>query len=212
MKNIFLLSAEKSRLYIHQGKLYDNSRTMHIPDGTQIPQHIYITSDSMIETGSWYLDTTVNVIFKNDKLFLNGIGYTKIILTTDPTLIADGVQAIDDEFLKWFVKNPTCEYAHIGFIAHNDIREYKIIIPQEEAKQETLEDYIERETESIIEPEIRTTAQIFLRYGANWQAERMYSEEEVNEIISAAWLSCEDNEGETFTEVRKRILEKFKKK
>ena len=33
----------------------------------------------------------------------------KIILTTDKELIKDGVQAIDDDFLEWFVKNPSCE-------------------------------------------------------------------------------------------------------
>lgn len=44
--------------------------------------------------------------------------------------------------------------------------------------------------------------------GAKWQAEQMYSVEEVKEIIAEAWLSCEDNEGETFTEANKRILEK----
>jgi hypothetical protein len=37
----------------------------------------------------------------------------KIILTTDPQLIQDGVQAIDDTFLEWFVKNPTCENVQI---------------------------------------------------------------------------------------------------
>lgn len=42
--------------------------------------------------------------------------------------------------------------------------------------------------------------------------ERSYSKEEVNEIISASWLACEDNEGETFTQARARILEQFKKK
>ena len=41
--------------------------------------------------------------------------------------------------------------------------------------------------------------------------ERSYSEEEVNEIIAEAWNSCEDNEGETFTEARERILEIYKK-
>lgn len=48
--------------------------------------------------------------------------------------------------------------------------------------------------------------------GAKWQSERMFSKEEVNEIISEAWLSCEDNEGETFTNANHRILQKFKKK
>lgn len=47
--------------------------------------------------------------------------------------------------------------------------------------------------------------------GAKWQAEQMYSVEEVKEIIAEAWLSCEDNEGETFTEANKRILEKKRK-
>lgn len=48
--------------------------------------------------------------------------------------------------------------------------------------------------------------------GVKYQQKRSYSEEEVNEIIAEAWNSCEDNEGETFTEVRKRIIEQFKKK
>jgi hypothetical protein len=48
-------------------------------------------------------------------------------------------------------------------------------------------------------------------YGAEYQAKRMFSNDEVNEIIAESWNSCEDNEGETFTEARKRILEKFKK-
>lgn len=48
--------------------------------------------------------------------------------------------------------------------------------------------------------------------GAEWQANRMYSEEEVNEIIAEIWLSVEDNEGdETFSQARERILEQFKK-
>jgi hypothetical protein len=72
----------------------------------------------------------------------------KIILTTDQDLITDGVQAIDDEFLEWFVKNPSCEEVevdrderevgnHLGGIA-TEYGDYKIIIPQEEPKQETL--------------------------------------------------------------------------
>jgi hypothetical protein len=37
----------------------------------------------------------------------------KIILTTDQDLIKDGVQSIDDEFLEWFVKNPSCESVEV---------------------------------------------------------------------------------------------------
>jgi hypothetical protein len=47
-----------------------------------------------------------------------------------------------------------------------------------------------------------------------WQQEqdkKMYSKEEVNEIIAETWNSCEDNEsGETFTMVMDRIMKQFK--
>jgi hypothetical protein len=62
-------------------------------------------------------------------------------LTTNNLLIKTGVQAIDDEFLEWFVKNPSCEWVEvesminmIQFTPREFI--YKIIIPQEEPKQE----------------------------------------------------------------------------
>jgi len=70
----------------------------------------------------------------------------KIILTTDQDLIKDGVQAIDDDFLEWFVKNPSCEYIEIENVydkflngdkrSVSDFRKkYKINIPKEELKQ-----------------------------------------------------------------------------
>ena len=37
----------------------------------------------------------------------------KIILTDNQDLINDGVQPIPDEFLEWFVKNPSCESVEI---------------------------------------------------------------------------------------------------
>ena len=54
---------------------------------------------------------------------------------------------------------------------------------------ETLEEYLERGTEGIIEPNVKALAKSYIRYGAEWQKERMYSEEEVKEIIK---LSCEE--------------------
>jgi hypothetical protein len=61
----------------------------------------------------------------------------KIILTTDQDLIKDGVQAIDNEFLEWFVKNPSCEKVEVKdlYSYTNENTEhigYKIIIPKEE--------------------------------------------------------------------------------
>jgi hypothetical protein len=49
--------------------------------------------------------------------------------------------------------------------------------------EETLEEYIERNTQGIIEPGVRACAKSYLIYGANWQAERMYSEEQVIKIV-----------------------------
>jgi hypothetical protein len=71
----------------------------------------------------------------------------KVILTTNKLLIKDGVQAIDDDFLEWFVKNPSCEEVEtklVEFEVDMGLGEecteygsyYKIIIPKEEAKQD----------------------------------------------------------------------------
>jgi hypothetical protein len=67
-------------------------------------------------------------------------GFKKIILTTDQDLIKDGVQAIDDEFLEWFVKNPSCEEVKVeSFVNGNVERIYEIIIPKEEQKQHLID-------------------------------------------------------------------------
>lgn len=84
---------------------------------------------------------------KEGELQTNSFRYEdvkKIILTTDLDLQKDGVQAIPDEFLEWFVKNPSCEkvevvktfedYTIVG--GKSDEIYYKIIIPKEEPKQE----------------------------------------------------------------------------
>jgi hypothetical protein len=53
-------------------------------------------------------------------------------LATDQDLNKDGVQAIDDEFLEWFVKNPSCENIETEFFAKFSNNLYKIIIPNED--------------------------------------------------------------------------------
>jgi len=79
-----------------------------------------------------------------DKLQINLFRHEdvkKIILTTDQDLIKDGVQAIDDEFLEWFVKNSSCEEIYVNKIESFDfeinkyVYNYKIIIPKEEPKK-----------------------------------------------------------------------------
>jgi hypothetical protein len=103
----------------------------------------HITSSEEIKEGDWFYLYDADIIAKyvSVKPVVEG---KKIILTTNVDLIADGVQAIDDEFLQWFVKNPTCEEVEVkkGFADGTDygynFLDYKIIIPIEETKQETL--------------------------------------------------------------------------
>jgi hypothetical protein len=145
MKNIHILpTGKKSRLFLDY---YNNLFIVTTKDFiTKINkfQNLYITSDEEIKEGDWVLNIEENTIFKpsNDEIYdiknseSKYYEYCKkIILTTGQDLIKDGVQAIDDEFLKWFVKNPSCESVKVDSyktIYHNWI--YKIIIPKEEPK------------------------------------------------------------------------------
>ena len=89
---------------------------------------------------------------KEDELQINSFRYEdvkKIILTTDQDLIKEGVQAIDDEFLEWFVKNPSCEKIKIIDVRDSNVYgsyyPYKIITPKEEPKQEITIEEIEQQ-------------------------------------------------------------------
>jgi predicted nucleic-acid-binding Zn-ribbon protein len=137
----------------------------------KINNNIYITSDEEIKVGDWYLTFTNKEVMgqprKCEGANWNFSGCKKIILTTDQDLIKDGVQPINDEFLEWFVQNPSCEWVDVkrnylgskclkcGFIenhdevdtedcpkCHNTTYEHlynnKIIIPQEEPKDVVL--------------------------------------------------------------------------
>jgi hypothetical protein len=121
-------------------------------------QNIYITSSEEIKGGDWVFDIFKNACpvirqLKTEEEVL-GVQKTefKIILTDNKDLIKDGVQAIDDEFLEWFVKNPSCENIKVNpycekltcqktdcNICCQELK-YKIIIPQEEPKQKTIEE------------------------------------------------------------------------
>jgi hypothetical protein len=161
MKNIHLLPTDKlSRLMIDtiENKLYLQP-ILHEKTINVLTQNIYITSDEEIKEGDYWIyicpingldyGDNNNPIVKNnlpptwfEKLH-DKKNYKKIILTTDQDLIADGVQAIDDEFLEWFVKNASCEFVEVkkgfedGTAWGYNFLDYKIIIPQEESKQET---------------------------------------------------------------------------
>jgi hypothetical protein len=144
MKNIHVLPTDKpSKLVLNNQKELWFNPDFSCKSGLAHPQNIYITSDENIKEGDWFYykhfgEDIIDKTNKNtDLVNLNNPDkyFRKIILTDDPDLIVDGVQAIDDEFLEWFVKNPSCESVDIN----RDWGYPKIIIPQEE-KQETLEE------------------------------------------------------------------------
>jgi hypothetical protein len=147
MKNIHVLSTDKSsRLHTYKGVLNlaaDEFVAPTIVKNDLINLNIYITSDLEIKEGDWIFNEELepSVLKCSGQGSLRG--WNKIILTTDIDLIKDDVQAIDDEFLEWFVKNPSFEFVEVkkGFADGSaygyDFLSYKIIIPQEEPKQET---------------------------------------------------------------------------
>jgi hypothetical protein len=117
MKNIHLLPTDKpSRLWITKlGNLIRCNDIKPIKKALGKNVNIYITSDEKIKDSNWVYDLINNFVFQiniPDPLTWS-INEKKIILTTDKDLIKDGVQAIDDEFLKWLVKNPSCETIEI---------------------------------------------------------------------------------------------------
>jgi hypothetical protein len=148
MKNIYVLPTDKpSRLYLWKDKLRIGTlKTSPISIGI-VDQHIYITSDEEIKEGDYFWKPDCNMIFKAE--YTPHKGCQKVILTTDQDLIKDGVQAIDDEFLEWFVKNPSCEYIQTtelslfnGDTGQSGHYKYEIIIPKEEPKNGSISECV----------------------------------------------------------------------
>jgi len=150
MKNIHVLPTEKpSRIYLikSNNKLGITSNnpefTENFGSGTQ-NQHICITSNEEIKEGDWVIDDENDILevieIERNQGLARCVNFTyvldsckKIILTTDKDLIKDGVQAIDDEFLEWFVKNPSCEEIETFKVWwSDDSYSYEIIIPKED--------------------------------------------------------------------------------
>jgi len=183
MKNIHVLPTEKpSRLMIDtiENKLYLQP-ILHEKTINVLTQNIYITSNEDIKVGDYVINSAASYIFQH--YFAEGELYKeckKIILTTDQDLIKDGVQSIDDEFLEWFVKNPSCEMVKIEKIEckmwsligcnKDDVgccgkpfKGYKIIIPKEEAKQEfprlnIIDDWLEKNGDPEIYKQVELEA------------------------------------------------------
>jgi hypothetical protein len=216
MKNIHILQTDKpSRLFRFEDTLIKNDLIglYDFKEKGYEAHHIYITSEDEIKEGDFkivkYYGQNPQIVKSNYSNSVNNL-YTleyqkKIILTDNKDLIKDGIQTIPDNFLEWFVKNPSCErvgiekeYNEERIVKGKDIGDYnyKIIIPKEEPKQETLT-YSEasKKEERIFNANMMKYKQETLEeaaemlsdrdgfvdgalFGAKWQAERMYSEEE----------------------------------
>jgi hypothetical protein len=199
MKNIHLLKTTNTSKILKDlvDKTYQFKKEATFGNRIELPLNIYITSDEEIKEGDYYYNERLNKIFQAiAKSGYNTVDKeSKVTLTTDQDLIKDDVQAIDDEFLEWFVKNPSCEEVEIveelKYFNLDELRErhlkglphiysekigYKIIIPKEESKKETLEEIANKL--SIKEAK---DLDLFLK-GIEWQKEKdrnKFSEEEV---------------------------------
>ena len=142
MKNIHLIPTDKpSRLH----KIGNELGLTNTPNSNFLAkqQNIYITNDEEIKEGDYvYFPTSDEVLRIGNDPFESSLEIVKdnkdckkIILTTDnEDLIKEGVQKIDDEFLEWFVKNPSCEEVEtLKFADSVTTYVYKIIIPKEES-------------------------------------------------------------------------------
>jgi hypothetical protein len=198
MKNIHLISTNKpSRLFEilqfnfvfdNQNKYSEEYKKLHKYKN----QNIYITNSEEIKINEPYLGNDNNIYY----LCEGGVNFKgkKVILTTDNQLIKDGVQAIDDEFLEWFVKNPSCEFVEleVDLSKHNGQFQtkygWKIIIPEEEPKQETLEEAAHNHQKGNYD--WQNEKRLSFIAGSKWQAERMYSEEEVYSLLEQSMKDC----------------------
>mgnify|MGYP003660470335 CR=1 FL=1 len=153
MKNVFLLPTDKpSRLLFDKEEdrllpLHYEPVFMEHQDLVE-NQHIYITSNEEIKKDEFYLGDDNHIYNLCTTVNSNG---KKIILTTNEELIEEGIQAIDDEFLEWFINNPSCEEIGVndwlddnGNIAFGNKERYKIVIPKEEPKQEKIEEVLKK--------------------------------------------------------------------
>ena len=245
MKNIHILPTDQpSRLCIDNScnelnySEKEGLNSKHITN-----QCMYITSDEEIKKGDNFLDLTDNTLWRNHgpssmskTLFPE---CKKIILTTDTTLIVDGVQAIDDEFLEWIVENPTCEYVTVydGLFGEDRVWKKYIIIPREKPKQ-----FIGRGMKSLIGKDLHginppTTesleeaanriyppncnfqgedSEYFERIayinGGTWVMEKMYSEEEVLGLCMSAYNQATKDGSEAWLGTFDKWFEQFKKK
>jgi hypothetical protein len=261
MKNIHLIPTDKpSRLVLETKNSNLFITSTYFKNDLMKHQNIYITNDEEIKKGDWFLNTLNGKLDKcDDLIYEKNVNLSnwckKIILTTDPDLIKDGVQAITNTFAEWFVKNPSCEEVETNTFCCREISKnycdlkcgkqtYKIIIPQEtlsytEAakkderifnstmmKQETVDEVNDNRKNLYFKKQVMNPYAVeeyshtayekgFIEgyeESNKYQAERMYSEEEVIELLQKYRYDLSSGKTPNIGDTTKVWFEQFKKK
>ena len=189
MKNLHVLPTDcPSRLrYNIKTRIWELNEFHKYHTDIKSTHNIYITSDEEIKMQDWCITAKGNLlqmIEGDTALGFALLGCKKIILTTDPHLIEKDVQPINEVFLNWFIKNPSCEEVAIDFSLVSGSFKYKIIIPSSEIWKDIPE--FEGYEEALNQfPEYNQYLErIAFEKGVEWQAERSYNEDEVKTIIN----------------------------
>ena len=195
MRNIYLTNKDFSR------KVFGNTKDKFLYDNNK---DIYITDDSEIKKGDFCIYSTSHFvsIVKQSQDAKNTDNFKKIILTDNKYLNKKGIQTISNYFVEWLTKNPSCYFIETKLEGNSkDGFYYKIILPKEEPKQETLEEAAEIRFGTDMDSirggkvyDLNTDLKRGFVAGAKWQQERMYSELQVHQIIELIRITGESPE------------------
>jgi len=191
MKNIHIIETRKpSRIHKIGNEFGYTDKPNANPFAKQ--QNIYITSDEYVLPNDYLIHN--NVLYRCMTCcedFIHIYGHKsknreqckKIVLTTDTTLINDGIQQIDDNFLSWFIENPNREYIDVDYAGVYSYDTKKETIEDEYYNFKTIEgEKIEEAAKRLWEQSHPNPIEMAI-FGANWQATQMYTEEEVKNIL-----------------------------
>lgn len=176
MKNLYLLPSNKPSRILRSNiygdiTFLDPSKEFKFDQENWTFLDLYIISneeikDTRLFKDKWQLEK--GQMLNKFPTYLTDLSECKlVIMTTDSDLIKDGVQEIDDEFLKWYIKNLSCETIEVTFEtlwlnkrfggtwqpftdenANQRKKNYKIIFPKEGI------DFIERDSSDLQKQEI----------------------------------------------------------
>jgi hypothetical protein len=105
------------------------------------------------------------------------------------------------------VKNPTYEW--IDFELINDIEHwYKIIIPKEEPKQETLEEFAEKLARAFDNDNYKALMDLVIE-GAKWQQRQLHYQDVAEDNITHEHTNNEITLEDVFNDEKKKSLKKF---